>query len=87
MPRQLRHARRFAWWMTNFSKSRPTRKRRRQHSCSRKSAISQIGTSLTLPHPLEHRLIFKNIGREGYTTDIDCYLQNGGYEQLKRPSR
>jgi NADH-quinone oxidoreductase subunit F len=36
-----------------------------------------------LPHPLECRLIFQNIGREGYTTDIDCYLQNGGYEQLK----
>ena len=36
-----------------------------------------------LPHPLERRLIFQNIGREGYTTDIDCYLQNGGYEQLK----
>jgi NADH-quinone oxidoreductase subunit F len=35
------------------------------------------------PHPLEHRLIFKNIGREGYTTDIDCYLGNGGYEELK----
>ncbi|HEY3661900.1 MAG TPA: NADH-quinone oxidoreductase subunit NuoF [Chthoniobacterales bacterium] len=35
------------------------------------------------PHPLERRLIFQNIGREGYTTDIDCYLQNGGYEQLK----
>jgi NADH-quinone oxidoreductase subunit F len=36
------------------------------------------------PHPLERRIIFKNIGREGYTRDIDCYLQNGGYEQLKR---
>jgi NADH-quinone oxidoreductase subunit F len=35
------------------------------------------------PHPLERRLIFKDIGREDYTTDIDCYLQNGGYEQLK----
>jgi NADH-quinone oxidoreductase subunit F len=35
------------------------------------------------PHPLERRLIFRNIGREGYTTDIDCYLQNGGYKQLK----
>jgi NADH-quinone oxidoreductase subunit F len=35
------------------------------------------------PHPLEHRLIFKNIGREDWTTDIDCYLRNGGYEQLK----
>jgi len=35
-------------------------------------------------HPLEHRLIFKNIGREDWTTDIDCYLRNGGYEQLKQ---
>ncbi|HEY3600645.1 MAG TPA: NADH-quinone oxidoreductase subunit NuoF [Chthoniobacterales bacterium] len=35
------------------------------------------------PHPLERRLIFQNIGREGYTTDIDCYLRHGGYEQLK----
>jgi NADH-quinone oxidoreductase subunit F len=36
------------------------------------------------PHPLEHRLIFKNLGRSDWTTDIDCYLRNGGYEQLKR---
>jgi NADH-quinone oxidoreductase subunit F len=36
------------------------------------------------PHPLEHRLIFKNIGRADWTTDIDCYLRDGGYEQLKR---
>jgi NADH-quinone oxidoreductase subunit F len=35
------------------------------------------------PHPLERRLIFQDIGRDGYTTDIDCYLKNGGYEQLK----
>src|ERR1043166_9661065 len=35
-------------------------------------------------HPLEHRLIFKNIGRSDYTTDIDCYLRNGGDEQLKK---
>jgi NADH-quinone oxidoreductase subunit F len=38
----------------------------------------------TSPHPLEHRLIFKNIGRADYTTDIDCYLRHGGYEQLKK---
>jgi NADH-quinone oxidoreductase subunit F len=38
----------------------------------------------TSPHPLEHRLIFKNIGRDGWTTDIDCYLRDGGYEQLKQ---
>jgi NADH-quinone oxidoreductase subunit F len=36
------------------------------------------------PHALEHRLIFKNIGRADWTTDIDCYLRNGGYEQLKK---
>ena len=36
------------------------------------------------PHPLEHRLIFENIGREDWTRDIDCYLRNGGYEQLKQ---
>ncbi len=35
------------------------------------------------PHSLERRLIFKNIGRDDYTSDIDCYLKNGGYEDLK----
>src|SRR5437773_7847153 len=38
----------------------------------------------TSPHPLEHRLVFKNIGREDWTIDIDCYLRNGGNEQLKQ---
>src|SRR5881296_3006703 len=38
----------------------------------------------TSPHPLEHRLIYKNIGRPDWTTDIDCYLRDGGYEQLKQ---
>jgi NADH-quinone oxidoreductase subunit E len=36
------------------------------------------------PHPLEHRLVYKNIGRADWTTDIDCYLRDGGYEQLKQ---
>jgi NADH-quinone oxidoreductase subunit F len=36
------------------------------------------------PHPLEHRLVYKNIGRPGWTTDIDRYLRDGGYEQLKQ---
>ena len=35
-------------------------------------------------HPLEHRLIFKNIGCPDWTTDINCYLRDGGYEQLKQ---
>jgi NADH-quinone oxidoreductase subunit F len=38
----------------------------------------------TSAHSLEHRLIFKNIGRPDWTTDIDCYLCDGGYEQLKQ---
>ena len=38
----------------------------------------------TSPHPLEHRLVYKNIGRSGWTTDIDYYLRDGGYEQLKQ---
>src|SRR4029078_2621114 len=46
-----------------------------------------LGTAAPLPwppHPLEHRLVYKNIGRPGWTTDIDCYLRDGGYEQLKQ---
>ncbi len=39
---------------------------------------------LNPPHPLEHRLVFKNIGREDWATDIDTYLNDGGYEQLKK---
>src|SRR5450755_3047268 len=37
-----------------------------------------------LAHPLEHRLVFKNIGRKDWTTGIDCYLKDGGYEQLRK---
>ena len=36
------------------------------------------------PHPLERRMVFKNIGRKHWTTDIDCYLRDGGYQQLKK---
>jgi NADH-quinone oxidoreductase subunit F len=35
-------------------------------------------------HPLEHRLVFRNIGGEDWTTDIDCYLRDGGYEDLRK---
>src|SRR5207253_2000230 len=35
-------------------------------------------------HPLEHRLIFKNIGRKNWKIDIDTYLKDGGYEDLKK---
>jgi len=36
------------------------------------------------PHPREKRIVFKNIDREGWTNDIDCFLHEGGYEQLKK---
>ena len=36
------------------------------------------------PHPLEHRLVFKNIGQPDWTPDIDCYLRDGGYEELRK---
>ncbi len=36
------------------------------------------------PRACEHRLIFKNIDRVGYDPSIECYLRNGGYEQLKK---
>ena len=36
------------------------------------------------PHPLEHRLIFKNIGRGDWSPDIDSYVREGGYEDLRK---
>ncbi len=32
----------------------------------------------------EQRLIFKHIDEPGYSNDMDCYLQHGGYEQLRK---
>jgi NADH-quinone oxidoreductase subunit F len=34
--------------------------------------------------PQQYRLILKNVDQPGYTSDIDCYLRNGGYEVLKK---
>src|SRR2546425_1039978 len=36
------------------------------------------------PHPLEQRIIFKNVGRKNWKTAIDTYLKDGGYEDLKK---
>ena len=36
------------------------------------------------PHPKEKRIVFKNIDREGWTPDIECYVRDGGYEDLKK---
>jgi NADH-quinone oxidoreductase subunit F len=35
-------------------------------------------------HPRERRIILKHIDEPGYTPDIGCYIQNGGYEELKK---
>ena len=36
------------------------------------------------PHPREKRLVFKNIDREGWSNDIECYLNDGGYTELRK---
>jgi NADH-quinone oxidoreductase subunit F len=36
------------------------------------------------PHPLEQRIIFKNIGRQNWKTDIKTYLNDGGYDDLRK---
>jgi NADH-quinone oxidoreductase subunit F len=36
------------------------------------------------PHPLEQRIVFKNIGRKNWKTDIKTYLDDGGYEDLRK---
>ncbi|MEN9992039.1 MAG: NADH-quinone oxidoreductase subunit NuoF, partial [Verrucomicrobiota bacterium] len=36
------------------------------------------------PHAREYRMIFQNVDRVDYDPSIDCYLKNGGYEQLKK---
>jgi len=36
------------------------------------------------PHPREHRLIFRNIDREGWDPSMARSLKEGGYEQLKK---
>lgn len=32
----------------------------------------------------EQRLIFKHLDKPGYSNDINCYIEHGGYEQLKK---
>src|SRR5947207_349558 len=45
---------------------------------------STINDQPAAPHPLERRLIFKNIGRSDWKIDIDTYLEDGGYEDLRK---
>jgi NADH-quinone oxidoreductase subunit F len=43
-----------------------------------------MASTTRTPHPREKRIIFKNIDRPGWAIDIGCYLQDGGYEELKK---
>lgn len=36
------------------------------------------------PHPRERRMIFRNVDRAGWTNDIECYLRDGGYAELRK---
>src|SRR5207249_4831788 len=36
------------------------------------------------PHSKEKRLIFRNVDREGWSTNLKTYLRDGGYEDLKK---
>jgi NADH-quinone oxidoreductase subunit F len=36
------------------------------------------------PHAREHRLTFRNVDRVDFDPSIDCYLRDGGYEQLRK---
>jgi len=36
------------------------------------------------PHPRERRLIFRNVDRADFDPSIECYLRDGGYEQLRK---
>jgi len=37
-----------------------------------------------MPAPEQYRMIFRHIDEPGYTSDLACYLRNGGYEALRR---
>jgi NADH-quinone oxidoreductase subunit F len=73
---------------TDLVRNQPTSAKPTAGRQSARSSPAAAGNPQFHPlHPLEHRLIYKNIGRSDWTTDIDCYLRDGGYEQLKQALR
>ena len=36
------------------------------------------------PHAKEHRVVFRNVDRNGWDTSLKTYMSEGGYEQLQR---
>ena len=43
-----------------------------------------MAAPIRTPHPREKRIVFKNIDRPAWTNDIDCYLRDDGYSELKK---
>src|SRR5246127_1159354 len=43
-----------------------------------------MASTIRTPHPREKRIIFRSIDRPDWTNDIDCYLRDGGYVELKK---
>jgi NADH-quinone oxidoreductase subunit F len=54
-----------------------------------KSLLSLGKSDATLPkdrpvHSREHRMVFKNIDRKDWKNDLETYLTDGGYEELRK---
>jgi len=48
------------------------------------SQVYEHAANRPAPHPLERRLVFKNIARTDWKIDIETYLDSGGYQDLKK---
>ncbi len=40
--------------------------------------------TIRAPHPLERRLVLRNVGRADYDPSLETYLRHGGYEDLRK---
>src|SRR5688572_18437386 len=58
------------------------------HSTARCSEVMVSATISYLPgmqaHARVHGLTFRNVDRAGFDPSMDCYLRDGGYEQLRK---
>ncbi len=41
-------------------------------------------SAIKQPHPRERRILYKNMDRPDWSTDIECYLRDGGYSELRK---
>ena len=83
MPRELRQR-------AGGDGRRPSSRRTSSSTDAAELLEAQAHRDATLPESACRRIrarsgiVFKNIDREGWTNDIDCYLKDGGYEELKK---